>query len=81
MIGTNGLQRWRKSDHYRSMNELHKILLRAIDEACEEQRQPAQIAARIKAWVEAAAKSQLPAEDKLQRLGDIRDAIKVEEQQ
>jgi hypothetical protein len=62
------------------MSELHDTLLKAIQQACDERKQPAQVASRIKAWIEAAAKSQLPAEDKLQRLGDIRDAIKVKDQ-
>lgn len=57
------------------MSELHPILLKSITEACFERKQPTQVANRIKAYIESAAVGQLLAEDKLQRLGDIRDLI------
>ena len=62
------------------MKELHQTLLNAIEDACKERKQPPEVAARIIAWVEAAATSQMPIEEKFQRLGDIRETIKLKEQ-
>ena len=62
------------------MSDLNSILLQSITEACSSRKQPPQVANRIKAWIESAAAG-LSAEEKQQRLGDIRDVIKVQEEQ
>lgn len=61
------------------MNEIDPAVSTAIDQACAELGQSEKVAARIRAWIEAAAGEDLPAEDQAQRIGLIRDEIEPEE--
>jgi hypothetical protein len=60
------------------MNEIDPTVSTAINEACTARGQSEKVAARIRAWIEAAAGEGLSAEEQAQRIGLIRDEIEPE---
>ena len=60
------------------MNDIDPAVSTAIDEACSTLGQSEKVAARIRAWIEAAAGEGLSAEEQSQRIGLIRDEIAPE---
>lgn len=60
------------------MNEIDSAVSTAIDEACTALGQSEKVAARIQAWIKAAAGEGLSAEEQAQRIGLIRDEIEPE---
>jgi hypothetical protein len=60
------------------MNEIDPTVSTAIIEACAARGQSEKVAARIRAWIEAAAGEGLSAEEQAEWIGRIRDAIEPE---
>jgi hypothetical protein len=60
------------------MKEIDPAVSTAIQQACAALGQSPTVAARIQAWIEAAAGEGLSAEEKAQRIGLIRDEIEPE---
>ena len=57
------------------MNELHKIVAQALEEACAAEQQPPMVARRLVALLESYTREDIQAEQKANDLGEIRDLI------
>lgn len=60
------------------MSEMDPAVSTAINEACAALGQSEKVAARIRAWIEAASGEGLSAEEQAHRIGLIRDEIEPE---
>lgn len=57
------------------MNELHKVVAQALEEACAAEQQPPTVARRLIALLESYTREDLMADQKAERLGEIRELI------